>query len=118
MLILGINAYHADAAACILRDGRLLAPAEEERFRRIKHGAGFPRDAVAYCLNEARVELSDLDYVGVNRNNRANLGRKIAYIPKTRPSLNLIRDQLCNRAKWGSVAEHQMARAPRLFTSG
>jgi carbamoyltransferase len=42
MLILGINAYHADAAACILRDGRLLAAAEEERFRRIKHWAGFP----------------------------------------------------------------------------
>jgi predicted NodU family carbamoyl transferase len=58
-LILGINAYHADAAACIVRDGKLLAAAEEERFRRIKHWAGFPSQAIQYCLREAKVELAD-----------------------------------------------------------
>ena len=45
-LILGINAYHADAAACVVRDGKLIAAAEEERFRRIKHWAGFPSQAL------------------------------------------------------------------------
>jgi carbamoyltransferase len=62
-LILGINAYHADAAACIVRDGKLLAAAEEERFRRVKHWAGFPSQAISYCLSEAKVDL------GGRRNN-------------------------------------------------
>jgi carbamoyltransferase len=53
--ILGINAYHADAAACIVRDGKLLAAAEEERFRRVKHWAGFPSQAINYCLKEAKM---------------------------------------------------------------
>ena len=49
MLILGINAYHGDVAAALLRDGELVAAVEEERFRRIKHYAGFPRDAIRSC---------------------------------------------------------------------
>lgn len=105
MLILGVNAYHADAAACIVRDGRLLAAAEEERFRRVKHWAGFPERAIAYCLNEAKVALSDLDYIAVNRNNRANLLRKVAYVLATRPSFKLVADRLRNRAKWASAAD-------------
>ena len=62
MIILGINAHHADAAACILVDGKLVAAAEEERFRRIKHWAGFPSVAIRYCLDEARVDLDDVDH--------------------------------------------------------
>src|SRR5579883_2982124 len=58
--ILGINAYHADSSACILRDGVLVAAAEEERFRRIKHWAGFPELAIRYCLAEAGVGLGDV----------------------------------------------------------
>ena len=53
MLILGLNAYHGDASACLLRDGEIVAAAEEERFRRIKHWAGFPSEAIRYCLQEA-----------------------------------------------------------------
>src|SRR5262249_12715518 len=77
--ILGINAYHADAAACIVRDGKLLAAAEEERFRRVKHWAGFPSQAITYCLAEAKVDLGDLTSVAVNRSSRANLFRKLQY---------------------------------------
>jgi carbamoyltransferase len=54
-LVRGINAYHADAAACIVRDGKLVAATEEKRFRRIKHWAGFPSQAISYCLREARL---------------------------------------------------------------
>ncbi len=55
LLILGIDAYHADAAACIVRDGKLVAAAEEEeRFRRIIHWAGFPSQTIGYCLKAAR----------------------------------------------------------------
>ena len=54
-LILGINAFHADAAASLVRDGVIIAAAEEERFRRIKHWAGFPTEAMAWCLADAGV---------------------------------------------------------------
>ncbi|MFZ2078211.1 MAG: carbamoyltransferase N-terminal domain-containing protein [Xanthobacteraceae bacterium] len=103
-LILGINAYHADAAACIVRDGRLIAAAEEERFRRIKHWAGFPSQAIQYCLREAKVELSDVTHVAVNRNGRANLLRKLRYVALHRPNARLLFKRLRNR--------HQIARIP------
>jgi len=50
MIILGMNAFHADSSAALLKDGKLIAAAEEERFRRTKHWAGFPSQAIAYCL--------------------------------------------------------------------
>lgn len=105
MIILGINAYHADAAACIVIDGKLIAAAEEERFRRIKHWAGFPSQAIAYCLQEARVGLSDVTHVAINRNNRANILRKFSYVVTNRPSIGLIVNRLRNRSKWSSVGE-------------
>ena len=53
MIILGINAYHGDSSAALIKDGYLIAAAEEERFTRIKHWAGFPKKAIEYCLQEA-----------------------------------------------------------------
>src|ERR1700720_2670253 len=96
-LILGINAYHADAAACIVRDGKLLAAAEEERFRRIKHWAGFPSLAISYCLNEAGIKLSDVEHIAFNQDSRANLLRKITYFLTKRPNINLVLRRLRNR---------------------
>jgi carbamoyltransferase len=61
--ILGISAYYHDAAACLVRDGEIVAAAQEERFSRKRHDAGFPAHAVAYCLAEGRLALADLDYV-------------------------------------------------------
>ncbi len=55
--VLGINAYHGDASACLILDGKIVAAAEEERFRRIKHWAGFPSEAIRYCLQEAGASL-------------------------------------------------------------
>ncbi|MCW5890257.1 MAG: carbamoyltransferase [bacterium] len=63
-MILGLSAYYHDAAACLVRDGEIVAAAQEERFTRKKHDAGFPTHAVAYCLREAGIAASDLDYVG------------------------------------------------------
>ncbi|MCC6848701.1 MAG: carbamoyltransferase [Deltaproteobacteria bacterium] len=62
--ILGLSAYYHDAAACLVRDGAIVAAAQEERFTRKKHDEAFPRHAVAYCLREAGLTLRDLDYVG------------------------------------------------------
>ena len=60
MIILGLNAYHADSSAAIFKDGVLIAATEEERFRRIKHWAGFPSEAIAFCLKEAGITLKEV----------------------------------------------------------
>ena len=62
--ILGVSAFYHDAAACLLRDGDIVAAAQEERFTRKRHDPDFPRQAVAYCLAEAGIAPSELDYVG------------------------------------------------------
>src|SRR5688572_8045776 len=63
MHILGISAYYHDAAACLVVDGELVAAAQEERFTRKKHDAGFPVHAIRYCLAEAGITPSQIDYV-------------------------------------------------------
>ena len=62
--ILGISAFYHDSAACLVRDGEIAAAAQEERFSRIKHDPGFPRNAVHYCLREGGISAAELDYVG------------------------------------------------------
>ena len=64
MNILGISAFYHDSAACLVRDGELIAAAQEERFTRKRHDADFPKCAAEYCLQEAGIKASDLDYVG------------------------------------------------------
>ena len=96
MIILGINAYHADSSACILKNGELLAAVEEERFKRIKHWAGFPTQSIKYCLREAGVSIDEIDHVALNRNPRANLLRKIWFILRRRPTLAMIQDRAKN----------------------
>jgi carbamoyltransferase len=63
MNVLGISCFYHDAAACLVRDGELVAAAEEERFSRCKHDAGFPHGAIRYCLAEGGIAPGDLDYV-------------------------------------------------------
>jgi carbamoyltransferase len=79
MNILGINAYHGNASAAIVCDGKLIAAVEEERFNRVKYAAGFPSAAIRYCLEEAGLRLSDIDHVAVPRNPYARLGTKLWY---------------------------------------
>ena len=63
MIILGISCYYHDAAAALVRDGDIIAAAQEERFTRVKHDPGFPTHAVAYCLKEAQCDIQDVDFV-------------------------------------------------------
>ncbi len=76
-IILGINAYHGDSSACLLKDGKLIAAAEEERFKRIKHWAGFPTDAIKFCLKESKLNLEDLDHIAINSDPKAQLFKKL-----------------------------------------
>jgi carbamoyltransferase len=79
MNILGINAYHGNASAAIVCDGKLVAAVEEERFNRVKYAAGFPVAAIRYCLQEAGLTLAEIDHVAVPRNPYARLGTKLFY---------------------------------------
>src|SRR5260370_21727153 len=105
----GINAYHGDAAACLVRDGKLLAAAEEERFRRVKHWAGFPSQAINYCLSEAKIDLGDVTHVAVNRSGRANFFRKLSYVAFKRPSPGLLLKRWRNRHQVGHIADQLRA---------
>src|SRR4029079_10139949 len=105
MIILGLNAFHVDSAAALLRDGQLVAAAEEERFRRIKHWAGFPSQAIAYCLDAAGAKLSDIDHVAVNQDSRAHFGKKLTYLLSKRPNPGLVLSRLRNRKARKSIPE-------------
>ena len=100
MYILGINAYHGDAAAAIVKDGQLIAAVEEERFNRKKHCAGFPALAISYCLEVARISLDQVDHIGISRDPSAHLHRKILFSLTKLASLSgLIAARLANAAR-------------------
>ncbi len=105
MNVLGLNAFHADSAAAIICDGQLVAAAEEERFRRIKHWAGFPSEAIGYCLREAGISLTDVDHIAINQDSSAHLWRKIAYLARQLPAPGLVLQRLRNRQRREGIPE-------------
>lgn len=105
MIILGLNSFHGDSSAALFRDGVLVAAAEEERFRRIKHWAGFPSQSIAYCLAQADVKLADVNHIAINQNNRANIAGKLRYLISQRPDLSLVMERIRNRRARASVPE-------------
>ena len=104
-IVLGINSFHGDASACVLVDGVLAAAAEEERFRRIKHWAGFPSESIKWCLKEIGAPLSSVGHVGINQNSRASFGRKLGYMLTHRPNLGLVMDRLRNKSRRSGIRE-------------
>jgi carbamoyltransferase len=101
-LVVGLNAYHGDVSAAVLHDGRLIAAVEEERFRRIKHYAGFPRDALAECLRIAGARPADVELFAVSRNPRAHMWRKALFLLRHRPR-GTVGDRARNVAKVGAL---------------
>lgn len=101
--ILGLNAYHGDSSACLVRDGNIVAAAEEERFRRVKHWAGFPSEAIRYCLLEAGITLADVSQIAVNSDPSAAFVKKAAYALLHRPDPRLILDRVRNQKKRLSI---------------
>ena len=79
-IVLGLNAYHADSSAAIFIDGELLVATEEERFRRVKHWAGFPSEAIKFCLREANCTLSDVTAITIGRDPSAKRDRKARFV--------------------------------------
>ncbi len=103
--VLGISAYHGDASAALIRDGVLLAAVEEERFRRIKHWAGFPTLAIQSVLAQAGITGRDVTHVAVGRDRSAHLWRKAWFTATHRPSPTLLKDRLRNRQRLGNIRE-------------
>jgi len=91
-------------------DGKLIAAVEEERFRRIKHWAGLPTEAIRYCLKEANISLEKVDAIAVNQDARANLWEKIGFTLINRPDLRMVLDRIKNKRVRQSI-DSQLAAA-------
>ena len=104
-LILGINAWHGDSSAAIVRDGQLIAAVEEERFNRIKHWAGLPVESMKFCLREAGVTFAELEHVAINLNPRVHNFRRLWHLVKHRPDFGLILERLKKRGKTKGVGD-------------
>lgn len=103
MYILGINGYHGDSSACIYKDGTLIAATEEERFRRIKHWAGLPTEAIQFCLKEANIDLTEVDHITISRDPMAKAGKKIFHSIKKMVSPSAILSRGANSLKIKSL---------------
>jgi carbamoyltransferase len=103
--ILGINAYHGDSAACLFVDGKLVAAAEEERFRRIKHWAGLPTNAINYVLEEGKLSLSDVDHIAINRKPGVNNLRRLGFVLTHWPHPKLMAQEIKNIRSAASIKE-------------
>jgi carbamoyltransferase len=113
MYILGINAYHADSSAAIFKDGKMIAATEEERFRRVKHWAGFPSQAVEFCLREAGISVSQLDHIAIGRDPYAKLGKKLLFLAQhPGGGWKAVKDRLQNAKKISSLEEEFAAIEP------
>jgi len=115
MIILGINAYHADSSAAIFVDGVMVAATEEERFRRVKHWAGFPKLAVEFCLAQAGVTLNEVDHIAIGRDPKAKFLRKLLFLAKhPKGSLRVIMDRFNNSRQVANIHEDLLTIEPLL----
>ena len=105
MKILGLNAYHADSAACLFIDGKLVAAAEEERFRRIKHWAGLPTSAINYVLEEGKLSLGEVDHIAINRKPGVNNLRRLGFVLTHWPHPKLMAQKIKNIRRAASIKE-------------
>lgn len=116
MNILGINAFHGDSAACLVIDGIVVNAIEEERINHIKHWAGLPIESIKWCLSDAKINISDIDYIAASRNPSAHLHKKILRAIIKTPSLNFLKNRLSNVTKIGEI-KPQIAEALNIDVS-
>lgn len=105
MYILGLNAYHADGSAVLVKDGELIVAVEEERFRRIKHWAGFPSESISRVLEIAGITGAQVEHVAISRDPKANLLRKAAFAVSNRMKVSNIVNRTRNLRKVHDVKE-------------
>lgn len=103
MIVLGLNAYHGDASACIFKDDIILAAAEEERFSRVKHAAGFPINAIKFCLDTAGISIDQVDHITINRNPKQKIIKKLLFASTKLFNFNFIKNRFENLKKINSI---------------
>ncbi len=104
MIIVGINAFHADASAAIFINGEMVAAIEEERFTRVKHWAGFPKLAIEFCLKEAGISYRQVDYFAIGRDPKAKFFNKLRYLAANPSgSFAAIKERISNSRKISSI---------------
>jgi len=118
MNIIGLNAFHGDSSACLFVDGQMVAAVEEERFKRIKHWAGFPSESIAYCLKSANLTLGDIDVIAINTDPKAARWKKIGVALSGSASLGLIKEKILVRKKRKSIEQHLSEAFPDQTFSG
>ena len=106
MYILGINAYHGDSSAALIKDGKLIAAIEEERIRRVKHWAGFPSESIKFCLDYAGIGIKDVDYIAISRNPFARFHKKIIRVILRVPKFSFLKSRLDNLEKIQGLKEN------------
>ena len=94
MKILGLNIYHGDASACLIENNKILIAVEEERINRIKHSAGFPINSIKYCLEYTNTDLSEIEYVCINRDTKKNFLRKLLFLLTNKLNLRYLSDRI------------------------
>ncbi|MEM7357727.1 MAG: carbamoyltransferase C-terminal domain-containing protein [Pseudomonadota bacterium] len=105
MNIIGLNAFHGDSSACLLVDGELVSAVEEERFRRIKHWAGFPSESINFCLQSHNLTLADIDAIAINTDSTAARWKKIGYALSGQASLALLKEKVLVRKQRKSLEQ-------------
>ncbi len=113
-IILGVNCFHGDSSAALLKDGKLVAGVDEERLNRIKHWAGFPKGAILSCLEQAGVDPASVDHVAVSRDPSAHLLKKALFAFQSRPGFEAIRSRLMNQRRVSNLSEVLSTIAPGL----
>lgn len=109
MIVVGLNAFHADASAVLVAEGKVIAAIEEERFTRIKHWAGNPIESVRACLEIAGVNAQEVDHWAINTDNGAHRFRKYRYMLSNPVRLRLVLSRLQNRLKRSRIEQNLAA---------
>ena len=104
--VLGINFLHSDTSACIFKNNELIAATEEERYTRVKHTSSFPYNSIKYCLNDAGINISEVDIITINSNPFASFLNKIFFTLKNPKAIKIAINSLVNMKKKISIKDY------------
>lgn len=104
--ILGINAFHGNSSACILKNNEIVFAIEEERVNRIKNWSGFPSQSIRMCLNHVNKDLNDIKCIAINRNSKSNLKEKVFFSIKNFDNLKYAIKKSTNLIKLDSIENY------------
>ena len=103
---IGINFLHSDSSACIFTDDKLIAAVEEERFTRSKHTSKFPINSIKFCLEEANISISDVNFVTINTNPYSSLLKKSLFTITNLSSIRVALRSILNTTKKFKIIDH------------